>query len=78
MPTITNETLVIITPEIMAAAKNYCWWHHYTSVNKGRYANKQKNVAKKELHEIFKKLGMTYTERTHTINQIRESKKYLW
>lgn len=76
--TITNEILVNITPEIMAAAKDYCWWDHYTKLNKGRYANKKKNLAKKALHDIFKKLDMTYTERTAGINQIRESKKYLW
>lgn len=78
MPTITQETLVTITPEIMAAAKDYCWWNHYTLVNKGRYAKTQKNIAKKKLHEIFKQLDMTYTERTSAINQIKESKKYLW
>ena len=78
MLTLTNETLVTITPEIMAAAKDYCWWNHYTMVNKGRYAKRQKSIAKKALHDIFKKLGMTFTERTKTIEQIRDSKKYLW
>lgn len=76
--TITNEILITITPEIMAAAKEYCWWDHYTQVNKGRYAKRQKSLAKKALHDIFKKLDMTYTERTNAVNQIRESKKYLW